>query len=113
VGINREVHFETASEAARDHVGDVLAPKHFWGDFVQSEGQKTGGLRSLIMEQSIRKEGRQARTDGRFGHVWARVEPSLRQDIRCGIFVHINDHFDLATPPRQAFKRTRCRGLGS
>jgi hypothetical protein len=31
VGINREVHFETASEAARDRVGDVLAPKAFWG----------------------------------------------------------------------------------
>jgi hypothetical protein len=99
VGINREVHFETASEAARDHVGDVLAPKDFWGDFLQPEGQKAGGLRSLIMEQSIRKEGRLARTDGRFGHVWARVEPSSRQDIRCGIFVHINDHFDLTTPP--------------
>ena len=51
VGINREVHFETASEAARDHVGDVLAPKDFWGDFLQPEGQKAGGLRSLIMEQ--------------------------------------------------------------
>src|SRR5580704_2745836 len=31
VGINRDAHFETASEAARNHVGDVLAPKEFWG----------------------------------------------------------------------------------
>jgi hypothetical protein len=77
VGINREVHFETASEAARDHVGDVLAPKAFWGDFVQSGGEKTGGLRSLVMEQSVRKEGRLGRTDGRFGYVWAKVEPTL------------------------------------
>ena len=99
VGINREVHFETASEAARDHVGDVLAPKDFWGDFVQSGGQKTGGVRSLIMEQSIPKEGRLVRTDGRFGYVWARVEPSTRRDIRYGIFMQVNDHFDLVTPP--------------
>jgi hypothetical protein len=99
VGINREVHFETASEAARDRVGDVLAPKEFWGDFVQSGGQKTGGLRSLIMEQATTKEGRHRRTDGKFGHVWVRVEPSLRQDIRYGIFMQVNDHFDLMTPP--------------
>jgi hypothetical protein len=99
VGINREVHFETPSEAARDHVGDVLAPKDFWGDFVQNGAQKTGGVRSLIMEQSIPKEGRLMRTDGRFGYVWARVEPSMRNDIRYGIFVQVNDHFDLVTAP--------------
>jgi hypothetical protein len=99
VGINREVHFEAASEAARDHVGDVLAPKGFWGDFVQSGERKAGGLRSLIMEQSITKEGRLARKDGKFGYVWARVEPSLQRDIRFGIFMQVNDHFDLATPP--------------
>jgi hypothetical protein len=99
VGINREVHFETASEGARDRVGDMLAPKDFWGDFVQSGGQRTGGLRSLIMEQSIPKEGRLARIDGKFGHIWARVEPSLGRDLRYGIFMQINDHFDLVTPP--------------
>jgi hypothetical protein len=99
VGINREVHFETASEAARDRVGDVLAPKAFWGDFVQSGGQKAGGVRTLVMEQSIPKEGRLARTDGKFGYVWARVEPSVRKDIRHGIFMQINDHFDLTMPP--------------
>jgi hypothetical protein len=99
VGINREVHFETASEAARDRAGDVLAPKDFWGDFVESEGQKTGGLRSIIMEQSIAKEGRRARVDGKFGHVWARVEPSSRRELRYGIFMQVNDHFDVVTAP--------------
>jgi hypothetical protein len=95
VGINREVHFETASEAARNYVGDVLAPKDFWGDFMESEGKRMGGLRSLIIEQSVVKEGRRARVDGKFGHIWARVEPSLLADIRHGIYVQINDHFDL------------------
>ena len=51
------------------------------------------------MEQSIPKEGRLARTDGKFGHVWAKVEPSSLQDIRYGIFMEVNDHFDLMTPP--------------
>jgi hypothetical protein len=53
------------------------------------------------MEQSIPKEGRLARTDGKFGYVWARVEPSVRKDIRAGIFMQINDHFDLTTPPNR------------
>lgn len=101
VGINREVHFETASEAARDRVGDVLAPKDFWGDFVQSGGQKTGGVRSLTMEQSRPKEGRLLRTDGNFGYIRARVEPSVQLDIRYGIFMEVNDHFDLTTPPNR------------
>jgi hypothetical protein len=99
VGINREVHFEAASEAARDRVGDVLAPKEFWDDFVQSEGQKTGGVRSLTMEHSIRKEGRLARMDGKFGYVRVKVEPSEHRDLRYGIYVQVNDHFDLVTPP--------------
>jgi hypothetical protein len=47
VGINREVHFETASEATRNHVGDVLAPKDFWGDFVE-----TGGKRQAAYDHS-------------------------------------------------------------
>jgi hypothetical protein len=101
LGINREVHFETASEAVRDRVGDVIAPKDFWGDFVRAGGQKTGGVRSLIMEQSIPKEGRLVRIDGRFGYVWVRVEPSLRPDIRYGIYTQVNDHFDLITPPNK------------
>jgi len=99
VGINREVHFQTQSEAVRDHVGDVLVPKEVWGDFVQSGGKRTGGLRTLIMEQSIAKEGRRARMDGRFGQIQVRVEPSLRQDIPHGIFVQVNDHFDMMTSP--------------
>ena len=98
MGINRDVQFETASEAARDHVGDMLAPKDFWGDFVKSGSQKAGGMRSLVMEQSIQKGGRRIRIDGKFGYVWARVEPSVRQDIHYGIFMQVNDHFDLVSP---------------
>ena len=51
------------------------------------------------MEQSIPKEGRLVRTDGKFGYVWAKFEPSVRRDIRYGIFMQVNDHFDLGLPP--------------
>jgi hypothetical protein len=99
VGINREVHFATANETARDRVGDALAPKAFWGNFVQSGGKKTGGLRSLTMEQSIAIEGRRGRIDGGFGQIQVKVEPSLRQEVLHGIFVQVNDHFDLMSGP--------------
>jgi hypothetical protein len=99
VGINREVHFATGGEAVRDHVGDVLAPKDFWSDFVYSGGKKTGGLRSLTMEQAIEVQGKRARLDGKFGQIQVKVEPSVRQDIRYGIFVQVNDHVDLSTDP--------------
>lgn len=97
IGINREVHFATASEAARDRIGDTIAPKEFWADFVSRGGEKTGGLRSLIMEQSIHKDGRLGRLDGAYGHVWVRVEPSQLSDVRFGIFTQVNDHFDLSS----------------
>jgi hypothetical protein len=103
VGINREVHFAAGSEAAADRVGDTLAPKEFWAEFVKVGGTKTGGLRSITMEQSIRgqsqSQSRRMRLDGMPGHIQVKVEPSLRQDIRHGIFVAVNDHFDLTDGP--------------
>jgi hypothetical protein len=96
LGMNREVHFPSGSETARDHVGDVLAPKTFWGEFVLSDGKKAGGMRSLVMEQSVAKEGRRARVDGSYGWIQVKVEPSVRPDVSYGIFVQVNDHHDLA-----------------
>jgi hypothetical protein len=95
VGINREVHFSTPTEEAADRIGDTLAPKEFWGDFTNLDGNKVGGLRTMVMEQSIKKENRQARPDGNFGYTQVRVETSRRKDIKFGIFVQVNDHFDL------------------
>jgi hypothetical protein len=74
VGLNLDVHFPAGSEQARHHIGDVLAPKDFWGDFVKTEdGERAGGTRSLVMEQSIVKEGRRTRLDGRFGWIQVKV----------------------------------------
>ncbi len=96
IGLNREVHFPTASESARDRVGDTLAPKDFWGDFVTRNGAKAGGVRSIIMEQSIPVDGRLTRIDGLAGWIQVRVEPSAHAELRNrhGIFVAVNDHYD-------------------
>jgi hypothetical protein len=97
VGLNREVHFPTHSESARNRVGDTLAPKEFWGDFVTRDGARAGGVRSIIMEQSIPVDGRLTRIDGLTGWIQVRVEPSLHAELRDrhGIFVAVNDHYDL------------------
>lgn len=93
VGINVEIHFDAGSEAACDHVGDVLAPKAFWEDFVKKDGKKFGGLRSITMEQAAKIDGESTRQDGEKGWVHVQVEPSIR--VKNGIYVRVNDHFKL------------------
>jgi len=93
-GINREVHFDAGTARAWDFIGDILAPKEFWGDFVRAaDGSKLGGLRVLMMEQAIAVRGRSTRLDGLHGWIRVQIEPSLH--ILKGVFVVVNDHFDL------------------
>jgi hypothetical protein len=93
LGINRDIHFEAGSKDVCDRVGDQLAPKPVWGDFLERGEQRLGGLRSLIMEQSVAGEGRPMRLDGGPGWIRVQVEPS--NPVRYGIFVQVNDHYDL------------------
>jgi hypothetical protein len=103
VGMNRDVHFPAGNEEARDHIGDVLAPKDFWGDFVkQKDGMKAGGLRTLVMEQAIIRDGRRARLDGLFGWIQVKVEPSLKSEVPNGVFVEVNDHYDMVLEGRSS-----------
>jgi hypothetical protein len=97
LGINREVHFDAGSPSAWDAIGDVLAPKEFWGDFVRAGDRKLGGLRSLTMEQAfVSPQGRRQRLDGKEGSIQVRVEPSV--PVPNGVFVAVNDHYEpLAT----------------
>jgi hypothetical protein len=94
VGMNHEFHFDAGSRPAFDHVGDTLAPKDFWGDFLLENGERVGGMRTLIMEQAKSKEGHLQRLDGSPGYVRVRIDPSV-QILPYGIFVQVNDHFDL------------------
>jgi len=95
LGLNREVHFDAGSLEARDRIGDILAPKEFWGDFVTHDGRRAGGLRTLVMEQSIGINNHSARLDRKKGWIRVHVEPSSQ--IPTGTFVLVNDHYDLTS----------------
>jgi hypothetical protein len=96
-----EVHFDTQTRKAFDHIGDVLAPKNFWGDFVFQANKRVGGMRSMVMEQAIPRDGQLHRLDGNKGYIHVRVEPSLV--VRpFGVYVQTNDHFDLTDGDRMA-----------
>ena len=95
LGINRAVHFDTGSFEVRDRVGSRLAPKDAWGAWGKEieasplePREARGGMISVVMQQSLRP-------DGHKGHVQAKVEPSVRVENSTGIFVDVNDHFDL------------------
>ena len=83
MGINREFHFQMPSEAAWNEVGDRLTPKDDWNRVLDKPGMK-----SVIIQGE--------RTDGRKGFVRVRVGPS-NQVIPYGVFLEVNDHFQIAT----------------
>ncbi|MBN1875907.1 MAG: hypothetical protein JXA33_16915 [Anaerolineae bacterium] len=87
IGINREFHYALASEKAWHAVGDRLAPKQYWNDFLNKPGMK-----SLTIQD--------VRPDALPGYVNIKVEPSPR--IRFGIYVDINDHYVLSASPEGA-----------
>jgi hypothetical protein len=98
IGINRTVHFNVASFEERDRIGNLLAPKVPWGDWARDlagepgKRETVGGLRTMTMMQTARK-------DGHRGTISARVEPSVFPSlIERGIFMEINDHYELGDP---------------
>ena len=89
-GLNRNVHFQAASLAARDQLGRILAPVEPWGAWGQELGLdgEHGGMTSLTMTQ-VDPQGRP--TGGRIN---VKVEPSVRiGNGRTGVFVRVNDHY--------------------
>lgn len=96
-GLNWEAHYRCESWAAFHAIGDRLAPKDAWGSFgadlMQShpdpelgKTRRRGGLRSITMEDSVRP-------DGARGAIRVTAEPSVR--VECGLFVRLNDHFEI------------------
>jgi len=97
VGINRMIHFDLGSQEARDQIGIKLAPREPWGEFGRlasgGEGAKHGGLISLVLTQRDVSD----RTNG---WIQAKVEPShVIARGRTGIYMEINDHYDLGKRP--------------
>lgn len=95
LGINRTVHFSVGSQENRDRIARMLAPREPWGEwgpFIdRGEGEKHGGLLTMTMQQ------RQLDDRDR-GHVQAKIEPSVRLPGRTGIFMEINDHYEVEDP---------------
>ncbi len=80
MGINREIHVRSDSDADWHTVGDRLAPKEIWDGLLSKPG-----MRNLVMEG--------VRDDGHPGYIRVFAEPSQR--VRPGVFFRVNDHFDI------------------
>jgi len=96
LGINRNVHFSVGSFEKRDQIGQLLAPPAPWGKwgegFSAGDETKRGGLLSMTM---IRRNLR----DREVGWIQAKVEASNKiGQGRTGIFMEINDHYQLPDP---------------
>ena len=93
LGINRYVHFPVESVEARDKIGQRLAPPEAWGDWsgaiITNAGSKRGGMRSLTMEQQVFDYERT-------GYIRTTVQPSSLLPSGLGVFVEVNDHYEVA-----------------
>jgi hypothetical protein len=93
IGINRQVHFSVGDEETRNKIGKKLAPQEAWGewasDIAGKKDNKHGGMMSLTMQQADLD-------DRSVGAIQARVEPSMLIKNRTGIFVGVNDHYEIA-----------------
>jgi len=93
MGINRRVHFSVGDETTRNRIGQVLAPQEAWGEWASAiaskKSEKHGGMISLTMSQEDLE-------DRELGHIRAKVEPSVLIKGNSGVFVEINDHYEIS-----------------
>ena len=80
MGINYDSHFPMDSEDAWHDIGHRVTPKEIWNKVL-----KKPGLRSLTIQGE--------RPDDHKGRIAVRIEPSNR--VRYGVFININDHYEL------------------
>ena len=84
MGITRSEHFRIDSIEKWHEIGHTLAPKNIWNDILDNPG-----LNSMSITESKRR-------DGLKGFIRVQVEPSRR--VHPGIFVLINDHYEVNDP---------------
>lgn len=84
MGINRDFHFKVESESTWHAIGDKLAPKDLWDSVLTQPG-----LKGLTIQGK--------RPDEYHGAIFVRAEPSTK--VHPGIFININDHYDLENAP--------------
>jgi len=96
MGINRQVDFRVPDMRARDRIGTLLAPPEKWGEWgaqIRAEidgvnDKLHGGMASLTMQQK--------KLDDRpNGYINAKIEPSSRLPATSGVFVEVNDHYEV------------------
>jgi len=83
LGINRTAHFRADSALTWHALGHRLAPKEPWAGLLEGPGM----LRVMMMGN---------RPDGFQGRIIVTVEPSVRLAPGVGVFVDVNDHFEIA-----------------
>jgi hypothetical protein len=95
MGINRMVHFSVGSEETRNTIGSLLAPTDPWGTFGAAIAETKPPHRGGCVDVTMRLP---TVGDGYRGHVQVSVQPSGRIKGDVGIYVQINDHYDVGKP---------------
>lgn len=96
VGINFHVYFRLESSAQRMAFGRALVPTEPWGTFGARIAASpvapdtASGMVSVVMQES--------RPGGRNGSRRVEVQPARRIDPLRGVFVAVNDHFEVTAP---------------
>ena len=94
MGLNRELHFSCGSEAQRSKFGFSVAPPEVWGRWGEqikktaSSEKVHGGMMRVQMRE-------QPRPDDYAGYIQAEIQPSLLIRGGAGIFIQINNHFEI------------------
>lgn len=85
MGINSDFHFKMHSLDEWHQLGHTFAPKEPWGDLLSSPG-----MRNVVMEG--------LRTDENSGFIRITVAPSTKTTPAPGVYIGVNDHFQLKDP---------------
>lgn len=97
LGINRNVHFKVDSFETRTRIGQTLAPPEAWGKWAPmikgGEHNKRSGMISIVMQQHMED-------DRPKGYTRTTVQPSTKVGGELGIYVQVNDHFEVEAPEK-------------
>lgn len=94
MGLNRTFHFQMPSWDDWHELGDSLAPKSFWEQFLHLPGTETVSIHGK-------------RTDEFAGGLLVTVQPS--RVVKTGIYVAVNDHYVLEKVESQPATRSEAR----